>query len=53
MGEYYSTEAKITNFDMQAHSKGRDIKLIFEEDFGAALSWTCDQDSDSDAVHRT
>ena len=54
MGEYYSTETKITtNFDMQAHSKGRDIKLVFEEDLGAALSWACEQDSDSDAVHHT
>ena len=50
MGEYYSTETKITNFDMQVHSKGRDIKLVFEEDLDAALSWACEQDSDSDAV---
>ena len=36
---------------MQAHSKGRDIFLVFDENIGAALSLACEHDSDGDDVH--
>ena len=36
--------------DMRAHTKGRDVFLVFDEDIGAALGKACEQDSDSDAV---
>ncbi|KAG7161157.1 hypothetical protein Hamer_G024212, partial [Homarus americanus] len=37
--------------DMQAHNKGRNVLMIFEEDVGAAITKNCELDSDSDAVH--
>ena len=36
--------------DLRAHTKGRDVVLVFDEDIGAALGKACEQDSDSDAV---
>ena len=36
---------------MQAHNKGRDVLMVFEEDVGAALATACGLDCDSDAVH--
>ena len=36
---------------MQAHSKGRDVLLAFNDDIVAALADAYEQDSDSDAVH--
>ena len=36
--------------DLRAHTKGRDVFLVFDEDIGAALGKACEQDSDSDAV---
>ena len=37
--------------DMQAHSEGRDIMLVLMKMLVQALSWACEQDSDSGAVH--
>ena len=37
--------------DLRAHTKGRDVFLVFDENIGAALGKACEQDSDSDAVH--
>lgn len=37
--------------DLQAHTKGRDILMVFAEDVGSALTKACELDSDSDAVH--
>ena len=36
---------------MRAHTKGRDVLLVFEEDVGAALTKACELDSDNDVVH--
>lgn len=36
---------------MEAHKKGRDVILIFNEDVGAALKKACEHDADHDAVH--
>ena len=36
---------------MRAHTKGRDVLLVFEEDVGAALIKACELDSDNDVVH--
>ena len=36
---------------MRAHTKGRDVQLVFEEDVGAALTKACELDSDNDVVH--
>ena len=36
--------------DMQAHTKGRDVLLVFDKDIGVALTKTCEEDSDSDAA---
>uniref|UniRef100_UPI00358E1F74 uncharacterized protein n=1 Tax=Myxine glutinosa TaxID=7769 RepID=UPI00358E1F74 len=50
----HSTRLKqrlLTQFpDMRAHTKGRDILLVFEEDVGAALIKACELDSDNDVV---
>ena len=37
--------------DMLAHTKGRDVLLIFEEYVGAAPTKACELDSDNDVVH--
>ena len=37
--------------DMRAHTKGRYVLLVFEEDVGAALNKACELDSDNDVVH--
>ena len=37
--------------DIRAHTKGRDVLLVFEEDVGAALTKACALDSDNDMVH--
>ena len=51
----YSTRLKhklLDQFpDMQAHNKGRNVLMLFEEDVGAALATACGLDCDSDAVH--
>ena len=39
--------------DMSAHTKGRDVLLVFEEDVGAALTKACELDSDNGVVHLT
>ena len=36
--------------DMRAHTKGRDVLLVFEEDVGAALTKACELDSDNNVV---
>ena len=36
---------------MRAHTKGRNVLLVFEEDVGAALTKACELDSDNDVVH--
>ena len=36
---------------MRAHTKGRDVLLVFEEDVGAALTKACELDSGNDVVH--
>ena len=36
--------------DLRAHTKGRDVFLVFDEAIGAALGKACEQDNDSDAV---
>ena len=36
---------------MRAHTKARDVLLVFEEDVGAALTKDCEQDGDNDVVH--
>ena len=38
--------------DMRAHTKGRDMLMVFEEDVGAALTKACELDSNNDVVHR-
>ena len=38
--------------DMRAHTTGRDVLLVFEEDVGAALTKACELDSYNDVVHR-
>ena len=38
--------------DMQAHKKGRDVLMVFEEDVGAALATACSLDCDSHVVHQ-
>ena len=51
----YSTRLKhrlLAQFpDMRAHTKGRDVLLVFEEYVGAALTKACELDSDNDMVH--
>ena len=37
--------------DMRAHTKGRDVLLVFEEDVGDALTKACELDSDKYVVH--
>ena len=37
--------------DMRAHTKGRDVLLVFEEDVGDALTKACELGSDNDVVH--
>ena len=37
--------------DMQAHNKGRDVLMVFEEDVGTAFATACGLDCDSNAVH--
>ena len=36
---------------MQAHNKGRNVLMVFEEYVGAALATACGLDCDSDGVH--
>ena len=36
---------------MRAHTKGRYVLLVFEEDVGAALTKACELDSDNYVVH--
>ena len=36
--------------DLRAHTKGRDVLLVFEEDVGAALIKACELDSDNDVA---
>ena len=37
--------------DLQAYNEGRNVKLIFNEDIGAAIRKACAYDSDDDAAH--
>ena len=37
--------------DMKAHTQGREVVLVFDEDVGAALRKACEHDADSDAVY--
>ena len=37
--------------DLQAHLKGTDILLAFQDDIGPALAKACEKDMDNDAVH--
>jgi hypothetical protein len=39
--------------DLQAHLKGTDILLAFQDDIGPALAKACEKDMDNDAVHQT
>ena len=54
-GRVHSTKLKnriLTHFPgMKAHTQGRDVVLVFDEDVGAALRKACEHDADSDAVH--
>ena len=36
---------------MEAHTQGREVVLVFNEDVGAALRKACEHDADSDAVY--
>ena len=36
---------------MRAHTKGRYVLLVFQEDVGAALTKACEPDSDNNVVH--
>lgn len=36
--------------DMKAHTQGREVILLFNEDVGAALRKACEHDADSDAI---
>ena len=38
--------------DMRAHTNGRDVLLVLEDDVGAAPTNACELDSDNDVVHR-
>ena len=35
---------------MRAHTKGTDVRLVFQEDVGAALTKACELESDNDVV---
>lgn len=54
VGRVHSTKLKdkILNYfqDMEAHKKGRDVMLIFNNDIGCALTKACQHDSDTDAI---
>ena len=55
VGRVHSTKLKdrILNYfqDMEAHKRGRDVVLIFNEDVGSALNKACEHDSNNDAIH--
>ena len=52
---FYTTRLKrrlLAQFpDMRAHTKARDVLLVFEEDIGAALTKACELVSDNGVVH--
>lgn len=54
-GRVHSTKLKnriLAYFlDMKAHTQGREVVLVFNEDVGAALRRACEHDADSDAVY--
>ena len=54
-GRIHSTKLKdrISSYfpDMEAHTQGREVVLIFNKDVGIALGKACEHDTDSDAVH--
>ena len=54
-GRVHSTKLKngiLSYFpDMEAHTQGREVVLVFNEDVGAALRKACEHDADSDAVY--
>ena len=54
-GRVHSTRLKerlLDHFqDMEAHKKGRDVILVFNQDVGDALGKACEKDADNDAVH--
>ena len=37
--------------DIHAHTKGRGVLLVFEQDVGGVLTKACELDSDNDVVH--
>ena len=54
-GRVHSTKLKdriLSYFpDMEAHTQGREVVLIFNKAVGIALGKACEHDTDSDAVH--
>ena len=37
--------------NLEEHKRGRDILLAFNQDVGASVRMTCEQDADSDVIH--
>ena len=54
-GRVHSTKRKdriLSYFpDMETHTQGREVVLIFNKDVGIALGKACEHDTNSDAVH--
>ena len=51
--ELYRLKNRINAYfpDLQAHTEGRDVLFVFDEDADSAMRKTCDHDADTEGIH--